>query len=330
MHLLKGNRDLITVVVPVYNVEPYLRHCVETIVGQSYRELEIILVDDGSTDSSGTICDELALEDERIIVLHKKNGGLSDARNVAIDFANGKFITFVDSDDYLPLDCIEYLYELIAKYKADISIGSMQLTSDMNLELNSVETRLEKLDNKSAVREMLYGTLYTTSASGKLYKTSLFDGVRYPVGKLNEDLFTTYRVLDRADKIMCSDKLVYYYYHRPGSIMNSSFNERRLHVLLALDQIENDIDLDAYNARNAFAGLTLSTSTTLLALRPNKDIINEYKIWGRIKNNRVSVINEKRCNRTIKAYALLSFFGEKILVYIYNLYYKFKWKHGGK
>ena len=115
----KIREKLITVIVPVYNVESYLKHCMETIINQTYINLEIILIDDGSTDSSGFLCDEIASSDERIVVLHKKNGGLSDARNVAIDLAKGEYITFVDSDDYLPLDSIEYLYNLMKKYNAD-------------------------------------------------------------------------------------------------------------------------------------------------------------------------------------------------------------------
>lgn len=321
---------LITVIVPVYNVESYLNHCMETIINQTYKNLEIILIDDGSTDLSGSICDTIASLDERIVVLHKKNGGLSDARNVALDLAKGEYITFVDSDDYLPLDSIEYLYNLIKKYNADISVGSMFLTPELNLNITIEETKVNQFDHKSSVREMLYGSLYTASASGKLYNASLFEGIRYPVGKVNEDLFTTYRLLDRAKLTVSSDKLVYYYYHRPGSIMNSVFSERRLDVLLALDQIESDINLDEYQARNAFSGLVLSTSTTLLALKPEDYLIKKYKIWDRIKYNRFAVLREPRCNKTIKAYAILSMFGKNILVTVYNIYYKRKWKQRRK
>lgn len=318
--------ELITVIVPVYNVEKYLRHCVETIVNQTYAKLEIFLIDDGSSDSSGEICDELSIDDERIKVIHKENGGLSDARNVAIEKSNGKFITFVDSDDYIPYDTIEYLYKQIKAYDADISIGKMYLTSKTDEKIANQETQSIKLDNKEAVIEMIYGSYYTASASGKLYKTSLFKDIRYPVGRLNEDLFTTYKLLNKSRLTVYSDKIVYYYFHRVGSIINSAFNEKRLDVLRALDQIQADINLKDYGAESAFAGLTVSTLIALLALQPDKKYIYEYRIWDRIKENRIIAFKDKRCNKTIKAYVLLSFLGIEILTLIYNFYYKIKWK----
>ena len=323
---MDNNKELITVVVPVYNVETYIQHCAESISNQTYTNLEIYLVDDGSSDLSGTICDELAKKDNRFKVIHKANGGLSDARNVALDQAKGKYITFVDSDDYMPYDAIEYMYELIKRYNADISIGSMYLTSKVDDKIENQETQHIVLNNKEAVTEMLYGSYYTASASGKLYKTSLFQNIRYPFGKLNEDLFTTYKILDKSTKTVCTDKIVYYYFHRSGSIMNSSFNERRLDVLLALDQIETDINLKDYGAETAYAGLTLSTTVALLALKPEKQLVDDYRIWDRVKENRNAVFKDKRCNKTIKAYALLSFGGVKVLTQIYNVYYKLKWR----
>lgn len=319
-------KELITVVVPVYNVDIYIQHCAESISNQTYTNLEIFLVDDGSSDSSGKICDELAVKDKRFKVIHKTNGGLSDARNIALDQASGEYVTFVDSDDYIPQDSIEYMYELIKKYNADISIGRMHLTSMVDDRTENQETQLIKLNNKEAVTEMLYGSYYTASASGKLYKTSLFQNIRYPFGRLNEDLFTTYKVLDKSKKTVCSDKIVYYYFHRVGSIMNSSFNERRLDVLLALDKIKSDINLKDYGAETAYAGLTLSTTVALLALKPEKKLIDNYKMWDRIKANRIAVFKDKRCNKTIKSYGLLSFGGMKILIYIYNIYYRYKWR----
>lgn len=320
------NGELISVVVPVYNVESYLPHCVDTILKQTYTNIEVFLVDDGSTDSSGIICEELAELDNRIKVIRKNNGGLSDARNVAIEKANGEYITFIDSDDYIPYDSLEYLYSLIREYNADISIGKMLLTSETNELRRNQETQILKLENKEAVKEMLYGSYYTASASGKLYKSSLFKNVRYPYGKLNEDLFTTYKVLDKANLTICSNKIVYYYFHRNGSIMNSAFSYKKLDVLQALNQINKDIELYDYGAQSAFSALTLSTAVAVLALRPEKKYIKEYDIWYRIKKNRYIVLRDKRCNRRIKAYAALSFFGKGVLTIIYNLYYKMKWK----
>lgn len=319
-------RNLVSVVVPVYNVEKYLEHCVESIVKQTYLNIEVILVDDGSTDSSGKLCDSLANRDARIKVIHKSNGGLSDARNRAIDEARGEYLYFVDSDDYIPLDSIEYLLKKLKDSDSDIAIGGMLTTSKLDESVIKKETYTLFLNNKEAVKELFYGSYYTTSASAKLYKASLFNGIRYPYGKLNEDLFTTYKLLNRAEKVACSDKTVYYYYHRPGSIMNSAFNERKLDVVRALDQIEKDIDLDGYEAKSAFGALNLSLSSTLLAEKPDRNYVDEYGIWKRITGNRVAVLRDSRVNKTIKSYALLSFLGEGLFVSIYNLYYGIKWR----
>lgn len=317
--------ELVSIVVPVYNVEEYLKHCVDTIVNQTYHNLEIFLVDDGSTDSSGLMCDELAEMDSRIKVIHKVNGGLSDARNVAIEIATGQYIAFIDSDDAIPPDAIEYLYQLVKKNDADIAIGNMLITSNKEEYATNTESFLKSFNNQEAVKEMFYGDFYSTSASGKLYKTSLFEGIRYPLKRVNEDLFTTYKVLDKSGKVVVSDKIVYYYYHRVGSIMNSSFSEKRLDVVRALDQIENDIDLPKYDAVGAFAGLSLSTLTTLMALKPAPEYVEEYRIWDRIKSYRIKVLKDERVNKRVKAYAALSFLGKRMMVIVYNLYYRMKW-----
>lgn len=319
-------KNLVSVIVPIYNVEKYLERCVDSIVKQTYLNLEIILVDDGSTDSSGALCDKLAKKDTRIKAIHKCNGGLSDARNKAIDEADGEYLYFVDSDDYIPLDSIEYLLNKLKDSKSDIAIGGMLTTSKLDENVAKEETYTVTLNNKEAVRELFYGSYYTTSASAKLYKASLFDEIRYPYGKLNEDLFTTYKLLNRAERVVCSDKTVYYYYHRPGSIMNSAFNERKLDVMRALDQIERDIDLEDYEAKPAFGALNLSLSSALLAEKPDRQYVEEYGIWKRIKDNRSYVLKDSRVNKTIKSYALLSFLGEGLFVYIYNLYYGIKWR----
>lgn len=319
-------KNLVSVIVPVFNVEKYLENCVESIVKQSYLNIEVILVDDGSTDCSGAKCDELAEKDTRIKVIHKSNGGLSDARNRAIDEARGEYLYFVDSDDYISLDSIEYLLKKLKDSDSDIAIGGMLTTSKLDENVIKKETYTLFLNNKEAVRELFYGSYYTTSASAKLYKASLFNEIRYPYGKLNEDLFTTYKLLNRAEKVVCSDKTVYYYYHRPGSIMNSAFNERKLDVVRALDQIERDIDLESYGAKSAFGALNLSLSSALLAEKPDRYYVEEYGIWKRIIGNRVAVLRDSRVNKTIKSYALLSFLGEGLFIKLFSLYYSIKWR----
>ena len=229
--------ELISVVVPVYNVEKYLDKCVESILGQTYKKIEIILVDDGSTDNSGIKCDEWSKKDDRISVIHKENGGLSDARNVGMNVANGVYITFVDSDDFLDLEYLEKLYNFIVEEKADIGVCNPYYY----YESSRIEKRYHIVGKKivddalSMTIRLLYQKQYDTSAWGKLYRTKLFkeNKIYYPKGKLYEDIATTYKVFLKANKIAFLNQELYYYRQRDDSIMRKEFNIKEM------DYIEN-------------------------------------------------------------------------------------------
>ena len=223
--------SLITVVVPVYNVEQYLKECIESLCYQTYKNLEIILVDDGSTDQSGEICDSYQHTDSRIHVIHQKNGGLSDARNTGIEAASGKFITFVDSDDVCDPNMISYLYKLLCSHEADLSVCQRCLIDETS---KSKEVRYQSIEdsiilgNHACMKAFLTKPGIDTVAWGKLYKTKLFDSVRYPYGKYNEDVFTTYKVIAKCNCIAVGSKRLYRYRVRHASIMQSSFSEKHL------------------------------------------------------------------------------------------------------
>ena len=190
-------KDLISVIIPVYKVEEYINRCIDSVINQTYKNLEIILVDDGSPDGCPKICDEYAKKDSRIRVIHKQNGGLSDARNVGIDNANGKYITFIDSDDWIPIDSINILYKNLINTKSEISSGCLlEVFSDnrKNYSNNDYEvySKIEGLKNLFLLHDI------SNSASGKIYDISLFDNIRYPVGKLYEDLGTTYKLFAKC------------------------------------------------------------------------------------------------------------------------------------
>lgn len=234
--------ELVTVIVPIYNVESYLHRCVDSILNQSYKNLEIILVDDGSPDKCGVICDEYALLDQRVKVIHKENGGLSDARNAGIDIAKGSYITFIDSDDWVQEDYIQKLYDLLIATSSDISVCDFIKTSSSNINL---ETKIEKnyeYTNYEALKS-LAGDLYVQMvvAWGKLYKTHLFEGIRFPVGRIHEDEFTTYKLIYKANKIIYTTAPLLYYWQRDDSIMGSGFNLKS----------RNDI-IDAFEERAIF------------------------------------------------------------------------------
>ena len=218
-------QELITVIIPVYKVENYIDKCVESVLAQSYENLEIILVDDGSPDSCGEICDSYALKDSRIHVIHKENGGLSSARNAALDVMKGQWVMCVDSDDYVHTDIVKDLYDAAKRYDADISVCSHYQERGDKL---SITERI--YDNEAvygsmeALKKLVEDEEIKNYAWGKLYRAELFDGVRYPDGRNYEDIATTYYLFDKAKKIVKIPDYLYYYLIRDDSI---SFNSSK-------------------------------------------------------------------------------------------------------
>lgn len=211
----------ISVIVPVYNVERYVSRCIESVLSQSFLDFELLLIDDGSKDSSGNICDEYAQKDNRIQVYHKENAGLSDARNYGIDRMTGRYVTFIDSDDYVGRDYLKLLLETIEETHAVISAVSMAYTlSEDVVYVESTDERM-LLSGEEMLREMLIGQKTSVSACAKLYKCEIFREVRFPKNMLYEDLYTTPYLIEPGQRYgFCASKQ-YYYFQRSGSIMNS-------------------------------------------------------------------------------------------------------------
>ena len=223
---------LITVVVPVYKVEQFLHECVDSIICQTYTNLEIILVDDGSPDKCPAICDEYAQKDNRIKVIHQENGGLAHARNVGIDNAQGVYITFIDSDDFVVANYIELLYEGLNKFNAEMSIASLYIyKDDIKFETTAKSDGFFEISKEKCIEQ--YTSIKTNpfiSAWNKLYKRELFSSIRYPEGKLYEDAFTTYKLIDKAKKIVFTPSKLYFYRINPESILGQSFKEKHLEM----------------------------------------------------------------------------------------------------
>ncbi|MCI9583800.1 MAG: glycosyltransferase [Clostridium sp.] len=224
---------MISVVIPVYKVEKFLPQCMDTLLKQSYHDMDIILVDDGSPDSCGAICDEYARRDARIRVVHRKNGGLSAARNSGIDIATGEYITFIDSDDFLLPGILEHAVELAGREGADmvswrhIRCGEDQTPEDIFISNEGgIVRRFE--DAQEKMKYFLAGQEIGTVAWGKLYRTALFSDIRYPVGKYHEDVYTTYQLVHKAAKIVTTTETGYVYRKTGGSITTEGFSERRL------------------------------------------------------------------------------------------------------
>ena len=228
---------LISVIVPVYKVEKYIHRCIDSILAQTFTDFELILVDDGSPDNCGKICDEYALKDNRIQIIHKENGGLSDARNVGIEWAlehsSSEWLTFIDSDDWVHPKYLEVLYNAAQQTNCSLSICRFERTDGINPVVDEIYVSHEVINSEDFY---CYDCVNAMVAWGKLYYKEDFRMIRYPVGKIHEDEFTTYKILFRYAQVVFVDEPLYFYYENTDGIMNSSWSPKRLDALEALEQ----------------------------------------------------------------------------------------------
>lgn len=211
---------MVSIVVPVYNVEQYLNRCVDSLINQSYQDMEIILVDDGSTDSSGRICDDYAAKDVRIRVIHKSNGGLSDARNAALDVISGDELMFVDSDDWIHQDMIRLLHEIKVGNSCDMVACFPKIIDEADAEsLIERPLTIEDLDYIVMSSAEAISKIYVT-ACFKLYDSTIFDKLRYEVGRFHEDEFAYHYMMHNAERVAVIKNELYYYFQRTGSIVH--------------------------------------------------------------------------------------------------------------
>lgn len=231
--------ECVSIIVPVYNVEEYLERCIKSILSQTYKNIEILLIDDGSTDSSREICDYYQTVDNRIKVFHKSNGGLSDARNFGIEKSNGDYLTFLDSDDWIDKYYVEKLLLLCQKYDADISICNYLATyNEMDVINRNNAEKILLVTNHEAMKYFFtkYNTQFTI-ACAKLYSKSLFNNIRFPYGKLHEDEFTTYKLLYAAKKIVFTEEQLLFYWQRSDGIMGKKENlKNKIHLVEAFNE----------------------------------------------------------------------------------------------
>lgn len=237
------NNILVSVVVPVYNVDKYLSICVNSIISQTYQELDIILVDDGSTDNSAQICDTFAASEKRIRVIHQTNKGLSGARNAGLDIARGEYVFLVDSDDFITKDIIEMMLEDALSTEADIVVCNNIRCSEKD-NLNSMcipeySNEIIQLTGDEKIKSFLTKSDIKVCAWGKLYKSYLFRSIRYPEGRYHEDNFTTYKLVDLAKKITITQQVGYIYRNTSTSITNEKFSMKRWDEIIGkLEQLD--------------------------------------------------------------------------------------------
>ena len=227
----------ISVIVPVYKVESFLDRCVQSIVDQTYKNLEIILVDDGSPDNCPVLCDAWAEKDSRVKVVHKKNGGLSDARNAGMAMATGEFMGFVDSDDWIAPDMYQHLRDLLEADGSDIAACGVEMVwEDGTPSRMLTKAGCCVLNQEEAMRAIIEESWLKQPVWYKLYKTAFIRDIPFPVGKYHEDVFWSYQAVAKAQKVSVSDKVCYYYAQRSGSIMGEGYSLKRLDAVEAKDQ----------------------------------------------------------------------------------------------
>lgn len=231
---------LVSIVVPVYKVEKYIHQCIQSILKQTYDSFELILVDDGSPDTCGDICEDYSEKDDRISVIHKKNGGLSDARNAGINISKGQYITFVDSDDFLHPDYLKKMMDIAVSNHADI-VQCAFTSDEANLGgYDSSRKEISSFEPEKALHDLLKMQTVQVNAWAKFYGRHLFNGIRYPYGRINEDNLTTYKlILAARSSIVCMNQNLYFYRVNPESIMHSSFSAKRYEILSFADEIKD-------------------------------------------------------------------------------------------
>lgn len=317
-----SEKPCISIIVPVYNVEELLPRCIDSLIKQTYPKIEIWLVDDGATDMSGSVCDKYADTDDRIKVIHKKNGGLSDARNAALDRVDKDYVTFIDSDDWVSRYYIEHLWDAMERSGADISCSWFDnIRSEEKLpSVTENITGYEVISPKECLKRLLYQKGVETSACGKLYKTALFDGIRYPKGKLYEDVPVTHRLIERSSRIALIDNIDYFYWQRPGSIQYQAFTPKKLDAVRHVEEMRNVIIGLYPELQKAADCRCFSTVCNILFQIPDDRANRIYidRLWKKIRKYRRSVIFDHEARKKNRYGAVASLAGYHFMLSVYR------------
>lgn len=330
---MREEGPLISVILPVYNVEQYLPRCMESLFRQTWKNLELVLVDDGSREECAALCDEYGRRDARVAVYHKTNGGLSDARNYGIRKSRGEYITFVDSDDYVDPDYVEYLYNLIEQYGTKLSICQHRVVYPGGGGHSFGTNGDELLSDKECIRRMLYFDGVFTYSCAKLFHRSLLDGIEFPMGKLFEDVGTTYKLMLGSRWVALGYEAKYNYFQRDDSICRCSFHPGKLDLLEMSDRMARDVvgrypDLKAAAVRHQVYSRFSTLNQMLDADEPElKREMAEY-----IRKHRWQVMKDKKAPQRDKIAILALALGLPVYTLFWTVYSKgmvnrsFKWK----
>lgn len=320
---VNDSEALVSIIIPVYNVENYLTECVNSVLAQTYKKLEIILIDDGSTDHSGKLCDSLQEKDARIKVIHKSNGGLSDARNAGIESSSGEYLYFLDSDDVIAKKSIEILLDICLKGDNDIALAGVKMFKNSCGCEEVYGGTIEYLDTEQIIGRMLIHDGYGHEAPGKLYHRKLWAHHRFPKGKLYEDYATIYKVAGEARKGGVYSVPLYYYRMRDGSIMRTVVKEKNLMLLDISDEVTKYIS-KRYPSLSELA-VYLQTVTYLKLL---KNILDSgfYKFEDKqkqiedfVRQNRKMLLRSQKVKKTDKLKIATLSINKYLFYFVYKL-----------
>ncbi len=325
-------KPLISIIVPVYNVEKYIEKCIDSLLEQSYKNIEIILINDGSSDNSHVICDNLKEKDNRITVIHKTNEGVSKARNTGIDAMHGDFVTFVDGDDYVSTDFIEVMYNAIEKTGADISTcGHYRVDFDGTLKqvyhLSDNPDEIIVLSGEESIKNMFYGKTCSASSGSKLYKKHIFSSLRYPNYVMGEDTFIVYHAFKQSAMVAHTNKPLYFYVQQQMSVTNAKCNYIKFYDYVKLYDHIMSIDKNCKNKEyfSAIANRLIENNFwAYMKLRncPNMFANEKKHIEENIKKYRKFVITNPNAEQRVKIACLLSYGGMSALNSVYDMFIK--------
>ncbi len=326
---MESIRPTISIIIPVYNVEKYIKKCIESVLSQTFKDFELIIINDGSKDNSGRICDEYAIRDSRIKVVHKANGGLSDARNTGIEIATGKYLGFVDGDDYIDEDMYEELYKSIKENNTKIAMCGRYNVSELKCTESFTLSKRKVMDAEEALKGLLTWTDLDSSSCDKIFAKELFDDIRFPVGKLNEDVYVMYKLIHLSGGISHIGKAKYHYVERCGSITSLGFDRRKLDWPLAANEIAEFIKEGYPNLIEEityFYYCSLMHTIDLIVLSKDSykyvEIYNEY--CNKINKDLKVFLTNKYISRKEKIKSNLIYLNKKLYLKLMKKYYSRK------
>ena len=313
---------LISVILPIYNVGAYLEKCLDSIILQTYSNLEVILVDDGSTDGCYEICEKYKNMDKRIVPVHKKNGGVSSARNAGLDSVHGELVTFIDPDDFVAPDYIETLFITLVNNDADISVCGIKTAFSLeHCNQDNEEHSISSYSTSEAIEKMLYQNEIDVSAWAKMYKATLFDGIRYPHGEINEDTAITYQVFAKAKKVTFDRYKCYFYLQHSESIMHQKFASRKLSLIGFSKECVDFVEREFPSIKKAAICKHVTDGFVLVCkIYECKEIDKDSlrKCWSIIRKYRMTVILDPKARKKTKLACLTSFLGPRVVAAIKN------------